>query len=143
MNLLTKESPKQRYYRKHKTEVIERTRQRRLANPEERRAWDKKHSEGDSFKSAQMKYRFGVTLEKYEAVLKAQGGVCAICAGPPSGAGERYHIDHDHATNEFRGLLCHLCNVALGMMRDRPDFLRKAAAYLEVRRGADLMPPSG
>jgi hypothetical protein len=48
------------------------------------------------------------------------------------------HLDHDHATGVVRGMLCFPCNAAIGHLRDDPQVVRRAAAYLEkVRRAAD------
>lgn len=75
--------------------------------------------------------KLGVTAEAFATTLLAQGGVCAICRGD-SGPTD-FHADHDHATGRFRGALCGACNRAIGFMRDDPDRLRSAAAYLERR----------
>jgi hypothetical protein len=72
---------------------------------------------------------YGITLEGFEAMLESQGGACAICAGPPMGKGT-YHVDHCHKTGEIRGLLCHKCNVALGMVQDSVEHLERLIAYL-------------
>ncbi len=42
-------------------------------------------------------------------------------------------IDHDHATGRVRGALCHLCNVALGAVRDNPETLMAMISYLKER----------
>ncbi len=55
-----------------------------------------------------------------------QGGLCAICREAPG-----VHIDHDHATERVRGLLCFNCNQALGNFRDRRDLMLRAAMYLD------------
>jgi hypothetical protein len=39
-------------------------------------------------------------------------------------------IDHDHATDIVRGVLCRDCNLALSYLRDDPALLRAALAYL-------------
>ena len=41
-------------------------------------------------------------------------------------------IDHDHGTGNVRGVLCHACNVSLGLFGDDPVRLRRAADYLEA-----------
>lgn len=74
----------------------------------------------------------------YDAMLAAQGGVCAICGRPetrpaPNGQPSRLHVDHNHSTGLVRGLLCNNCNQAIGKMGDDPDRLITAAEYL--RRG--------
>jgi len=80
-------------------------------------------------------YLYGITPEEYAALLKSQGGRCAICRiDTPRGKGG-WHLDHDHATGRMRGLLCHGCNIALGYFADDLDRLRGAIAYLEAHRG--------
>lgn len=63
-------------------------------------------------------------------MLEQQGGVCAICGRPPSET-RRLDMDHDHKQMFIRGLLCHACNRALTYRVDNPEWLRKAALYLE------------
>lgn len=90
---------------------------------------------------------YGITLARYEQMLAEQGGGCAICGSHPTRngrAGQSLHIDHDHACCEgasscgncIRGLLCSSCNTAIGLMKDDPDLLITAAAY--VRNAARL-----
>lgn len=58
---------------------------------------------------------------------------CAICS-----SWENPSVDHDHTCcpgdkscgNCVRGVLCHSCNVALGLFKDDPERLENAAAYL-------------
>lgn len=76
-------------------------------------------------------YTYGLTMADYNAMLKTQGGVCAIC-GEAQQEDRHLAIDHDHETNEIRGLLCDACNVGLGSFRDDPAFLRSAADYLDL-----------
>lgn len=73
--------------------------------------------------------KFGLTPEEYDAILAAQGGVCALCERPPM-PGISLHVDHDHGTGEIRGLLCVRCNNALGLFREDPDLLERAARYV-------------
>lgn len=86
-----------------------------------------------------LKAEYGISLEQYEALLGEQAGVCAICHRPPSGENHvnRYlHVDHDHVTGKIRGLLCHPCNVAIGLLGDDPERIQSAASYVHHRRGA-------
>jgi hypothetical protein len=76
--------------------------------------------------------RRGITKEQYNAVLECQQGLCAICQGPPK-EGQSLAMDHNHQTNEFRGLLCKECNRALGLFGDNIDTLTNAVIYLKER----------
>jgi hypothetical protein len=71
---------------------------------------------------------FGITPEEYDEMFEAQGGVCAICGRPP--AKTRLSVDHDHKSGQVRGLVCWICNRALGMVTDDPERLRRMIAYL-------------
>lgn len=72
---------------------------------------------------------YGLGPGEYKALLEAQGGVCAICGRKPR---YKMDVDHSHANNLVRGLLCKLCNRRiLPAARDEPATLRKAAEYLE------------
>ena len=79
----------------------------------------------------------GIDADRYQEMLKAQGGVCAICACPEkhrdglSGKPKDLAVDHDHATGIVRALLCSACNTALGLFNDSPELLDKARAYLK------------
>ena len=83
------------------------------------------------------KWRYGITQEQYETILSSQNNSCKICQKPhdPSEKMGRLRCDHDHVTGLLRGLLCHPCNVALGMVRDDIDVLAKCIAYLNHSRG--------
>ena len=80
-----------------------------------------------------VRWRHGLGKGDYEAMLLAQGGVCAICREQPAPGMrfERYAVDHCHKTGAVRGLLCSPCNRALGLFKDRADVLERAATYLK------------
>lgn len=70
---------------------------------------------------------------KAEADRDSIRHTCDICGREPK---DRAHaVDHDHATGKLRGILCGPCNTALGMLRDSPDLMRRAAAYIEEPPG--------
>lgn len=75
--------------------------------------------------------KYGLSWETYAAMLEAQGNACAICLrGFGTGKREGPYADHCHTQGHVRGLLCQACNLGLGMFRDDPDALRRAADYL-------------
>lgn len=76
----------------------------------------------------------GVDHAWYESKLEAQGGVCAICGGPPNTKDGFFHIDHDHQTGKLRDLLCQFCNTGLGSMKEDEVVLGKAIEYLKTHR---------
>ena len=75
---------------------------------------------------------FNITLAEYDEMLEGQGGGCAICGMTPEDNGKRLAVDHDHETDEVRGLLCNNCNTGIGLLQDNPAVLRSAANYLEA-----------
>lgn len=72
--------------------------------------------------------RYGISREQFESMANAQGGVCAICGDPPDARG--LNVDHSHATNMIRALLCNACNAAIGLLREDVDRLLAAANYI-------------
>lgn len=76
----------------------------------------------------------GLSVEAYENILFSQRGRCAICERVSS---KRLNVDHCHATGKIRGLLCHKCNIAIGMFDDNSRFLKAAIKYLD-RGGFDV-----
>ena len=56
------------------------------------------------------------------------------CCGRPNKNGRKLAWDHDHATGDFRGWLCHSCNVTLGQVADNVEHLAKLIAYLSKSR---------
>lgn len=67
------------------------------------------------------------TIDEVQAVAEMQGWRCAICNEKL-----KLHVDHDHVTGRFRGLLCNQCNLGLGQFKDDPVRLQAAINYLGV-----------
>jgi hypothetical protein len=76
-----------------------------------------------------LKRKFGITPERYDEMLVAQGGGCAICRKSPRDD-ISLHVDHDRVTGELRKLLCFDCNAGIGKFRDDTDLLQAAIVYL-------------
>ena len=73
-----------------------------------------------------LRVRYGLSAGEYDAMLATQGGVCAICKRPPKQ--RRLYVDHDHATQIVRGILCAHCNSALAWLE---EWEAQARSYLD------------
>src|ERR1700761_10093 len=84
-----------------------------------------------------LKYKFGITLADFLAMIEKQEGRCAICQidvkSLTIGKGRREAacVDHDHETGKIRGVLCHSCNTGIGLLGDSIGILEKAIKYLK------------
>lgn len=74
----------------------------------------------------QLKQRYGLTVEEYEAMLERCNGRCQICDSK-----DKLNVDHCHATGAVRGLLCTSCNTGLGKLGDTREGLLAALRYLD------------
>jgi hypothetical protein len=79
--------------------------------------------------------RYGIGADDANAMLEAQGGLCAVCGTAPA-----VHVDHDHASGRVRAILCFNCNGGLGQFKDDPAALRAAADYVEFHRARQAEP---
>jgi hypothetical protein len=85
-------------------------------------------------RNQQMK-KYGITIEKYNEMFKAQNGVCAICEQPEKVKDGKTKlirplcVDHCHNTNKIRGLLYSACNMGIGNLNHDVKLLNKAAIY--------------
>jgi hypothetical protein len=113
-----------------------RNREKRLVKA---RKYSKSLSGALSRKRAKLKNKYGITIEEKNAMLENQNNKCLICGVDISGQDVRGWdnacIDHNHNTDEVRGLLCRLCNTMLGISKENPEILRNAANYLELNNG--------
>ncbi len=88
------------------------------------------YREKDSWTLAKRCHRRGITPEELIDVYQRQEECCAICKIHITL--ENSAIDHNHTTDEFRGVLCKKCNRGLGLFNDNPDILQNAADYLNM-----------
>lgn len=81
-------------------------------------------------RNSYLRKKYGITEDEYNDILCAQNGRCAICLCKPRT--KSLAVDHDHKTNEIRGLLCSRCNHGLlGHAHDSIEMLKRAIEYLE------------
>ena len=88
-----------------------------------RRARRSKHN-------SHLKATYGITIDDYDAILKAQGGTCDICNGGTSK--RHFAVDHNHKNGQVRGLLCARCNSGLAKFMDDITRLRRAVRYMKA-----------
>jgi hypothetical protein len=120
------------YLSKNKQQIAE---QRKLYYQTHKEKWNFTAQEKQRRKEQTIKRLYGVDIKQREALLEQQCGCCAICGIPESELLQPLNIDHDHITNQVRGLLCRSCNMALGGLQvDECGtyLIEKALAY--VRR---------
>jgi hypothetical protein len=68
-------------------------------------------------------HKFGIEPEEYDKLIK---NGCKIC-----GSVRNLHIDHNHETGKFRGILCSKCNHAIGLFKENINNLIEAINYLK------------
>jgi len=91
-------------------------------------------NQGLGARSRKLKHKYGISHNDYLSMLEEQDGKCLGCGAT---AENQYHgvldVDHNHTTNEVRGLLCNSCNRLIGFSGDSATVLRNLANYLEER----------
>lgn len=88
-----------------------------------------------------------ISKKEYEEMSLSQGNVCKICrqlermkSKDPKywkreeGYQRRLVLDHEHGSNELRGLLCAKCNLMLGYAQDDTKILQSAIDYLNKHK---------
>ena len=84
-----------------------------------------------------------LTSDQYHQLVHEQRDKCKICNRIDSRVrnGRVYNlvIDHDHATGEFRGVICSNCNIALGLFRDNTEVMQVAIDYLKQSRDDTML----
>ena len=74
--------------------------------------------------------KYGVDSKRYLEATHCE--ICFIEFKKSNGRTNKC-VDHDHATDKFRGIICNGCNVALGAAKDSISTLSKMITYLEER----------
>lgn len=77
-----------------------------------------------------LRKKYGMVHQDYIRMIETQKNLCGICNKELTTP----FIDHDHLTNNVRGLLCYHCNFGLGHFRDCPDNLTRAIEYLRSKK---------
>ncbi len=108
-------------YQEDPQKVIQRVTKYRNENPEK-------------IRDTKLKQAYGVGIAYFDAKLKEQGGVCAVCGRLVKtiwrGKEVNMPLDHDHKTLEPRGVLCSNHNRALGLLNENITYMQNMIAYV-------------
>ena len=91
----------------------------------------REYREKDAWTLVKRCARRGISPEILVSTYESQSGLCPICESEISIIDSA--IDHNHKTDEFRGVLCKTCNRALGLFKDNPTILMNAYSYLKSK----------
>lgn len=109
----------------------------RQRNPEKERARVKaSHHKyrakiSDTAKWRRLLKTYGVTKDQFVVMLARQEFCCAICNDSLINQ-PRVSVDHSHVTDKVRGILCNGCNRGIGLLKDNPAVLTRAAQYISL-----------
>ena len=94
--------------------------------------WAKRYPDRAKLKGRRrhLRDKYGMSIQDYDRMLQAQGGLCKICQEPPR-IRSFLVVDHCHKSGKVRALLCQPCNIALGYFQDNIPRVLAAAAYLQ------------
>ena len=119
-----KRATRRAYVARNRARFNEWNRKQRAKDPEKTRAYTKVQT-----RRWYITKKYGLTMEQYSELLEKQDNRCAICKVTDPGKSD-WRIDHYHTTKKVRGLLCHNCNVSLGLMGDNIPNIQSMLEYL-------------
>lgn len=82
-----------------------------------------------------LKRNYGITLDDFNLMLTTQNNKCRICNQEERHKNKKIlSVDHCHESGKVRGLLCHRCNVILGLIKENTNVLENAISYLKENK---------
>lgn len=88
-----------------------------------------------AFTRAYLKRKYGISTEQWLQMFENQNHLCAICNEEgfklDPNSKNLLVVDHCHTSGKVRGLLCHNCNRALGLFKDKISVVESAVQYLK------------
>lgn len=91
----------------------------------------------EQYRAYMLQRNYRITVEEHEALFESQGRKCAICRTDEPGGNKGWHTDHNHNTDKVRGILCHKCNLMIGLANDNVGTLLVAILYLQGETESD------
>lgn len=116
--------PQKEYYKRNRERVLERQRKYR----EENRDWI-----NEKMRAGILRWQYGLSEDAYNAKIAEQRSLCPICQKIPQQRRNRkrlFVVDHNHATNKVRSLLCDPCNLAIGHLNEDLERIDRLKEYL-------------
>lgn len=125
------------FYERPETKDGRRTDCKKCFSTRSKKKWESRpKDEKDTInRKNRLKYYYGLTVEDYQQMVKEQDEKCYLCGNEDNYNGKPLYVDHCHNSGKVRKLLCQHCNSGLGMFRDNPELLIKAADYLKEHSG--------
>lgn len=71
-----------------------------------------------------------ISKKDFIKYLELQDNKCLIC-GDKFIDSKHIHVDHDHTTGKFRGILCNNCNTGIGNSMESIEILKNMINYIE------------
>lgn len=76
-------------------------------------SYDRFNHTFEQHKDYVLKRTYGISLERYNEILREQNDSCALCGKHKSHFKKSLAVDHNHKTKKIRGLVCFHCNFSL------------------------------
>lgn len=106
-------------YKQNRDSILQRQKQWRKDNPDKQWGYQLNANHGEG------------AVELYNKLFQRQNGRCAICGKHQSELPNKLALDHNHTTQQNRGLICKSCNLAIGKLNDSPKLIYQAYLYLQ------------
>ena len=122
------------YNKTHREQRLAQYKKYNSTHKEQRKKYNKEYQKThkEYLKQYFIKYKYGLSKTEYDNLLLSQNNRCAICKEPlDSQNPHNVIIDHNHLTGKIRGILCRKCNLAIGQLRDNPEYAYNAFLYLK------------
>jgi hypothetical protein len=92
--------------------------------------WQARHTGEPQHRTRRRQDPRGVNPETFDHWSLLNEHTCYICR-EPCPTERALAKDHQHVTDRYRGLLCVLCNMTLGVAQENTDLLKACAAFLQ------------
>lgn len=128
-----------KYRKNNKNDLNRRSALWREKNPERVASYLARYRDANPERAAEVRSRHNAKKNGHEpliflpgetiaGLIERQKGLCSVCGEVLAG---RTVVDHCHKTGRVRAILHNCCNTVLGLSKESPEILRRAASYLE------------